>query len=443
MTDEKSLSGRMMRYAKVSTAMGGLAARVAGERYLGIKMERDIHAGELREALGGLKGPLMKVAQLLATIPDAIPKEYVAELQQLQSNAPAMGWPFVRRRMASELGPDWQTKFRSFDKDASAAASLGQVHRAVSHDGRDLACKLQYPDMASAVEADLKQLKLIMGLFERTDGAIKTDQIHQELADRLREELDYTREARHMAMYRDIFADSTMVQVPDVLPELSTNRLLTMSWLTGAPILSFIDGHQEQRNQLAMNMFLAWYKPFYGFGLIHGDPHLGNYTVRDDAGINLLDFGCIRVFPARFVRAVIDLYNALRTGDEALAVHAYETWGFRNLKKETLDILNIWANFVYGPIMEDRSRLIEETSSGMYGRETARKVHFSLRDVGGVEIPREFVFMDRAAIGLGSVFLHLKAHINWYQLFQSVIDGFDEQQLDSAQTALLARHQVD
>ena len=296
--------------------------------------------------------------------------------------------------------------------------------------------------MASAVEADLKQLKLIMALFERADGAIKTDQIHRELSDRLREELDYRCEARHIALYRDIFTDSDIVQVPDVLPELSTSRLLTMGWLTGAPILNYIDANQDRRNQLAMNMFMAWYKPFYGFGLIHGDPHLGNYTVRDDAGINLLDFGCIRVFPAPFVRAVIDLYNALRTGDEALAVHAYETWGFLNLKKETLDILNIWANFVYGPIMEDRSRLIEETSSGIYGRETARKVHFSLRDVGGVEIPREFVFMDRAAIGLGSVFLHLKAHINWYQLFQSVIDGFDEQQLDSAQTALLVKHQV-
>lgn len=438
MSDENTLSGRVRRYAQVSTAMGGLAARVAGERYLGIKMARDQHAEDLRAALGGLKGPLMKVAQLLATIPDAIPKEYVAELQQLQSNAPAMGWPFVRRRMAAELGPDWQSKFTSFDQEACAAASLGQVHRAVALDGRDLACKLQYPDMASAVEADLKQLKVIMGLFERTDGALKTDQIHQELSDRLREELDYIREARHMAIYRTIFADHPAVRVPDVVPALSTGRLLTMSWLTGTPIMQFVDAHQELRNQLAINMFMAWYRPFYGYGIIHGDPHPGNYTVRDDAGINLLDFGCIRVFPAPFVRAVIDLYHALRTGDRDLAVSAYETWGFRNLKQETIDILNIWANFVYGPIMEDRSRLIEETSSGMYGRETARKVHFALRDVGGVTVPREFVFMDRAAIGLGSVFLHLKAHLNWYQLFQEMIDGFQEHDLAAQQAKLLA-----
>ena len=138
----------MRRYAQVSTAMGGLAARLAGERYLGTQLDRSRHAAELKAALGGIKGPLMKVAQLLATIPDALPKEYVSELVQLQANAPAMGWPFVRRRMEGELGADWQTRFRIFERTAARAASLGQVHRAIALDGTALACKLQYPDMA-------------------------------------------------------------------------------------------------------------------------------------------------------------------------------------------------------------------------------------------------------------------------------------------------------
>ncbi len=148
--DGDNFPGRVRRYARVSTAMGGLAARLAGARYLGLPLDRTQHAADLKAALGGIKGPLMKVAQLLATIPEALPKEYAGELASLQANAPPMGWPFVRRRMASELGPDWQARFGSFEREAARAASLGQVHRAVALDGRQLACKLQYPEMASA-----------------------------------------------------------------------------------------------------------------------------------------------------------------------------------------------------------------------------------------------------------------------------------------------------
>src|ERR1700759_2776534 len=164
-----SLGGRLGRYARVGSSVGGLAVRLAGERYLGLSLDRDRHASDLKAALGGLKGPLMKAAQLMATIPDALPPEYARELAQLQANAPAMGWAFVRRRMASELGPDWQSKYTRFDKEASFAASLGQGHHAVltaDHPmgARDVAAKLQYPDMTSALEADLNQLKLVFAV---------------------------------------------------------------------------------------------------------------------------------------------------------------------------------------------------------------------------------------------------------------------------------------
>ncbi len=441
-SEPSTLTGRFARYARVSGAVGGLAARLAGERYLGLKLEREAHAKELTEALGGLKGPLMKVAQMLTTIPDAIPQEYVQELGQLQANAPPMGWPFVKRRMTTELGPSWQSKFEEFEHQAAAAASLGQVHRARVPDGRQVACKLQYPDMQSAVEADLRQLKLILGIFERYDSAISTKQIHTELSARLREELDYSLEAKHMALYRDMLGPVEEVSIPEVVDDVSTRRLLTMTWLDGARILDFIKDRPDLRNTIAMNMFRAWYIPFYNYGVIHGDPHLGNYTVHGEGHMNLLDFGCIRTFQARFVRGVIDLYHALRDGKEDLAVHAYETWGFTGLKRETIDVLNIWARFVYAPIMEDRSRRFEETNSGVYGRETAHKVHMELRKVGGVEVPREFVFMDRAALGLGSVFLHLSADVNWYRMFHDLVQNFSEEALHARQTEMLTRHDV-
>ncbi len=439
LTDENSLTGRVRRYAQVSTAVGGLAARLAGERYLGLKLDRGRHAAELRAALGGIKGPLMKVAQLLATIPDALPREYVEELVQLQADAPAMGWPFVRRRMAGELGADWQSRFRDFEKTAARAASLGQVHRATARDGVALACKLQYPDMAAAVEADLRQLRLVLGLYERYDRAVTTAEIHAEIADRLREELDYRREAAHMRLYGEILRREPGVHVPVPRSELSTGRLLTMTWLDGAPILDTTTAPSARRNEVAVKMFRAWYVPFYHYGVIHGDPHLGNYTVAPDGTVNLLDFGCVRVFRASFVRGVIDLYHALARNDRALAVHAYASWGFGNLSHEMIEVLNRWARFVYGPLLEDRARPIQERRRrGDDGAAVVDSVHRDIRRLGGVRPPREFVFMDRAAIGLGSVFLHLKAELNWHRLFHALIDDFDEAALAARQKSALA-----
>ena len=149
------------------------------------------------------------------------------------------------------------------------------------------------------------------------------------------------------------------------------------------------------------------------------------------------EFAFLKKELPEFVAGVIDLYEALRRNDEALAVHAYETWGFRNLSRELIAVLNQWAAFVYAPLMEDRPRLIEETNSGVYGREVAEKVHRDLRRVGGVTPPREFVLMDRAAIGLGSVFMHLRAEINWHRLFHDLIRDFDVKALARRQAAAL------
>ncbi len=331
--DRSNLFGEVRRMARTSGAVGGIAARLAGQRVFGIKTNQAAHAGDLKAILGGLKGPLMKVAQLLSTIPDALPAEYAAELAQLQANAPPMGWSFVRRRMAGELGPDWQSKFASFSQDAAAAASLGQVHRARLHDGTEVACKLQYPDMVSTVEADLKQLRLAMSVYKRIEQTINTDDVYTELAERLREELDYRREAAQMRLYGLMLAGDELVSVPEPVESHSTGRLLTMTWLEGRGLQSRLDEGMslEERNRLATAIFHAWYLPLYRYGVIHGDPHLGNYQVRADNGLNLLDYGTIRVFPAKFVRGVIDLYEAIRDEDMDRAHHAYEQWGFVGL----------------------------------------------------------------------------------------------------------------
>ncbi|MBN8966126.1 MAG: AarF/ABC1/UbiB kinase family protein, partial [Rhizobiales bacterium] len=194
--EKNRFSARAARYARVGANVGGVAAKMAGARFLGVDLDRARNAADLAAALGGLKGPIMKVAQLLATIPEALPPEYITELTKLQSQAPPMGWAFVKRRMQAELGPDWQRKFASFERHPAAAASLGQVHRARSLEGEELACKLQYADMQSAVEADLRQLGVLFAIRRRFDSAIDTREIVKEIGARVREELDYRREAK-------------------------------------------------------------------------------------------------------------------------------------------------------------------------------------------------------------------------------------------------------
>jgi predicted unusual protein kinase regulating ubiquinone biosynthesis (AarF/ABC1/UbiB family) len=446
MTDREKnrFSARAARYARVGTNMGGVAAKFAASRLFGVALNRGKNASELAVALGGLKGPIMKVAQLMATIPDLLPPEYVEELQKLQSEAPPMGWPFVKRRMIAELGAGWQERFAAFEHKPAAAASLGQVHRARSLDGKPLAAKLQYADMQSAVEADLQQLDWLFAIHRRMDPVIDTTEIAKEIGARVREELDYHREAKHVALYRHMLDATDLVRVPGVWPKLSTGRLLTLDWLDGTKLLSHKNAALAERNRIGEAMFTAWWLPFSRHGVIHGDPHLGNYTVfaqgGTPAGINLLDYGCIRIFPPKFVGGVVDLYNGLLKGDDDLVVHAYETWGFTGLSRDVIDILNIWAKFIYGPLLDDRERTIADgVKPSEYGRREAFRVHQGLKQKGRVRVPREFVFMDRAAIGLGGVFLHLNARLNFYRLFNAAIENFSAAEVGRRQAAALKK----
>ncbi|GLR66832.1 ABC transporter ATP-binding protein [Acidocella aquatica] len=436
---EGNIFGDIGRFARTSGAVGGIAARIAGERVLGIKTDQARHAQDLKAVLGGLKGPMMKVAQFLSTVPDALPPEYAAQLAELQANAPPMGWAFVRRRMQSELGPDWEKKFTTFGHEAAAAASLGQVHKAILPDGTQVACKLQYPDMPNIVEADLRQVKMAMALYRRMDNAIIQDDIYTELCERLREELDYKREAAQMRLYRAMLAGVPNVNVPEPVAQYTTPRLLTMKWLNGVGLKTWLEGEPslEQRNALATALFRAWYIPFYRYGVIHGDPHLGNYQVSESGGLNLLDYGSIRVFPAKFVGGVLDLYAAVRDADSERARHAYDIWGFKGITDEQITILNDWAQFLYGPLVEDRVRPIQDDGDTQFGRSVAQKVHAGLQRTGGVRPPREFVLMDRSAIGLGSVFMRLRAELNWSRLFHETVDDFDPAQLAARQQEAL------
>ena len=378
---------------------------------------------------------MMKVAQLLTTIPDALPTDYANELIRLQSQAPPMGAGFVRRRMQAELGPHWRERFSEFDLKPAAAASLGQVHKARTLAGDEVACKLQYPEMASAVETDLSQLDVLFSLHRRMSAAIDTREIAREIRERVREELDYVREAKVARLYALMLAEKPFVRVPRVEESLSTRRLLTLQWLDGEPLTAFESAPQQARNAIAVGLYDAWWLPFLRYGVIHGDPHLGNYAVaasgKGDAleveGVNLFDYGCVRIFPPRFVSGVVELYLALRTNDEARLEEAYAMWGFPKLTRGTFEAMNIWAALHLRPHPR-RPRAHGRGRRQPVGIRAARDRPGDAgpgAEGGGLVIPREFVFLERATIGLGGAFLRLGARLNFHRLYEDAIAGFD------------------
>jgi predicted unusual protein kinase regulating ubiquinone biosynthesis (AarF/ABC1/UbiB family) len=176
------------------------------------------------------------------------------------------------------------------------------------------------------------------------------------------------------------------------------------------------------------------------YGVIHGDPHLGNYALTENAErLHLLDFGCVRIFPPRFLEGVVGLYRGLRSGDMDQVAHAYEIWGFRNLNAELIDALTMWARFIYGPLLDDRVRTIaDDVPPAEYGRREAFAVRKRLKVLGPVLVPREFVFMDRAAIGLGAAFLHLRAELNFGRMFADSVADFSVDALAARQADALA-----
>ena len=438
--DDGSIAGRWARQGRVSLLVGRIAARLAQERYLGGEDSRQAFARELRDALGGLRGAPAKLAQFVATVPGLLPPEYMTELSQLQSSAPPMGWPMVQRRMNAELGRNWQHHYVRFDHQASAAASLGQVHRAVGHDGRALACKLQYPGVESAVDADMRQLKVMLGLFARYDKAISTDDVFAELKERMAEELDYRLEARRIHLFGELFDGSDSTHVPTVLPELCTDRLITMTWQDGRPLAAYLADHPDGRDRLGETLFRLWYTPFFRHGVLHADPHPGNYSVRADGSINLLDYGSARVFSPEQVGGVVGLYRAIRDGDDERAAEAYRAWGFDSLSRSLIDVLNIWARFIFAPALEDKHQTLHDQQNHAYGIETAQKVWGELRKAGGVRVPRPFVLMDRVSIILTGVLLQIDAALNWHWLMEELTGLFDRDWLESTQPVLLAHH---
>ncbi len=264
----------------------------------------------------------------------------------------------------------------------------------------------------------------------------------------MREELDYEREAKLARLYARMLADRPLVRVPKVFAELSTRRLLTLQWLDGAPLIDFERAGAEARNAHRARLVRGVVAAVLALRR-HSRRSASRQLFRRRGGrgrgaeveaVNLFDYGCVRIFPAELRRRRRRALSGAESADEARIVHAYEIWGFPDLSRATIAALNIWARFIYGPLIDDRVRTIADgVKPGDYGRREIFAVMQALKaEGGGLKVPREFVFLDRAAIGLGGAFLRLGAAMNFHRLFEEAIDGFDVGALGLRQAEALA-----
>ncbi|MEK6789948.1 MAG: AarF/ABC1/UbiB kinase family protein [Pseudomonadota bacterium] len=320
---------RLLKLAGMTARISGHAARDRWQRlWQSSETDRSAQEAELytrigteiAETLGEMKGAVMKVGQVVSQYRDLLPPELVNALTRLQNDAPPQPFSALLPRLHEAFGPDLDRHFSFIDPTPLASASLAQVHRARTSDGREVVLKVQYPGVDAAVAADLKQLRIALKLARVLPVKNEIlDALFREIAQSLEAELDYRFEAEAIARFRRYHADTPNIVIPEVLTALSNTRVLTLSFEPGDGLGQLDDRYdQPLRNQIAATLFQALGRQLYQFGEIHCDPHPGNFAARLDGSLVMYDFGCIKKVSAQVSQRYGEITRAALAGDAAI-----------------------------------------------------------------------------------------------------------------------------
>ena len=399
-------------------ALNGLRRRIGG--VLTSRREREARDRRLQEqaarvaldAMGSMKGVMMKLGQIMSFMDDALPEVYRVELARLQSNAPPMVWELVEAQLRLELGDDPRRYFRSIEREPIAAASIGQVHRAVTREGHAVAVKVQYPGVEAAIRADLDNYDLLSSLLQAVTPSMESGPVAAELRDRMLEELDYRREAENQEVFRALYRDDPSIFVPRVYHELSTERVLVTELVQGAkPFYEFAATGNEAAKRRAVDAIYRFaFDSIYDHQVFNGDPHPGNYLFMADGRVAFLDFGCVRRFSPAFIADLRELNRRYLSGDRAAFREQMIGMGYilpRMVDKVGADWLWEYMRYYYLPILEDApfemtSDYCRQAIGAMFGP-AMRKLN----------MPGEFLLFNRITFGLNSIFARLGARENF------------------------------
>ena len=417
--------GRSARGARLGAKVGvthlGTAARKVfadAERRSELDTEKQIATAQhVTEELGLMKGALMKLGQMASYLDDALPEPLRAALATLQNSAPPMSAELASAVIAEELGAAPDQLFAEWDPTPIAAASIGQVHRAIIIDKatgeeRAVAVKVQYPGVDTAIAADLKNANILGTILKQGFGGLNPAEMVEEIKDRLTEELDYRREAANQQRFADFYRGHPTISIPDVVPEFSSSRVLTTELISGHTWSEVLDWDQDERDAIAETMFRFVFRSLYRLRSFNGDPHPGNYIFHRDGKVTFIDFGLVKDF-------TVDEMATFETMVRLAAVE-HDVPGFRTILEgagmlqpdapvDTTDVGTYFSRF-YEPISQHRNiTWTPEYASGIVRHTFDRSSPISQY----ASVPRAFVFIQRINLGLYALLGDLNATGNY------------------------------
>ena len=392
--------------AKIGLAHAGTSARkifASTQRREELSRAREIKtAQQVADELGNMKGALMKLGQMASYLDDGLPEPLRVALSQLQSQAPPMSVELVRQEVERELGASLETVFVAFDEEPIAAASIGQVHRAIlrTPDGeKAVAVKVQYPGVAEAIDADIKTADLLGTLLAFGFKSLNPEEMVLEIKDRLREELDYDNEARNQQLFADFYEGHPFIHVPQVFHEYSTAKVLITELVSGHSFADVLTWPQPERDRAGEAIFRFVFRSLYRFRAFNGDPHPGNYIFHRDGRVTFLDFGLIKHFTVE----EMNMFQSMVTA----AVLDHDMEKYRQVIEDagmfqkdapftTEEAGDYFAHF-YEPVRESRTMTWDSAYASSIVRHTFDR---SSPIAQYATVPRSFVFIQRINLGL-------------------------------------------
>lgn len=424
-------TGRLQRFMKLSGLSSQVTASTLGQKVKGLfqkeedrvrsTLENQIRNAErMVETMGYLKGAVMKVGQMISLHDgEGMPKEIADVLSRLQAQAPPLKYERIEEQFRAAFDASPQELFLEFDRQPMASASLGQVHRGVTHDGQEVAIKIQYPGIADTISSDLQNLRTLFDAMGVVSRRFETEGIFGEIRARLLEEVDYVQEAINLETFRALYKDDPRVVIPRYLPRYSSERILTMELIHGLSTQQMLEAglSQEAKNQLGVNLLDIFLKQLLHFDMIHGDPHHGNYLFLPDGRFALLDFGCVKRLPPGFMKTYRALTLATLNDDRAGMVTHLITLGFladdKNVRANELlvDVCRIFLT----PFLEDKTYHFGSSQLHELGQDIPKR----FLALGAMKFPADALYLNRVFIGLYFLLRKLDATANWHRLLKS------------------------